>query len=153
MILLNIPLNPITCTLLEFISGLSPSLMFAAILVKTRKVYHVFNAKIMEDNRVSVIGPSVSMCPEGIEEKLEKMMAPKTSQILTIIFLVFVQFTVILVWSLSNDDVYLVDIYPATRHLRICEYKITEFFGIQAFNVLLVILCTAYGYMTRNVRR
>ena len=143
MILLNIPLNPINCTLLEFISGLSPSLMFAAILVKTRKVYQVFNAKIMEDNRVSVMVPSVtsslSMCPEGFDEKLEKMIAPKTSQILTIIFLVFVQFTVILIWSLSNDDVYLIDIYPAKRHLRI--------------NVLLVILCTAYGYMTRNVRR
>ena len=55
--------------------------------------------------------------------------------------------------NISRDEAHLVDVYPSYRHIRVCEVKITEFFGIQAYNVLLVILCTAYGYMTRNVRR
>ena len=46
----------------------------------------------------------------------------------------------------------LIDVYPSNRHLQICQKSVTSFFVLQCYNVLLVILCTAYGYMTRNVR-
>ena len=42
--------------------------------------------------------------------------------------------------------------YPSYRHLQICHQSIASFFGLQWYNFLLVILCTMYGYMTRNVR-
>ena len=42
--------------------------------------------------------------------------------------------------------------YPSYRHIQICHQSIASFFGLQLYNFLLVILCTAYGYMTRNVR-
>lgn len=103
LMFLNTHLTSSTCTLLQFISGLSPSLMFAAILVKTRKVYHVFNAKIMENNRVSEMVPSsLNFCPEVLEEKLERMMAPKPRQIVSIAFLVIIQFIFISIWSMAQ---------------------------------------------------
>ena len=46
----------------------------------------------------------------------------------------------------------MIDVYPRNRHLQICQQSVTSFFALQWYNFLLVILCTAYGYMTRHVR-
>ena len=48
ILFLNARLGPGTCSLLQLLSGLSPTIMFAAILVKTRKVYVIFE-KQMKD--------------------------------------------------------------------------------------------------------
>ena len=45
----------------------------------------------------------------------------------------------------------VVAVYPSSRHIEICSW--TNFFWVQTYNALLILLCTSYGYMTRHVRR
>ena len=45
----------------------------------------------------------------------------------------------------------VVAVYPSSRHIEICSW--TNFFWVQSYNALLILLCTSYGYMTRHVRR
>jgi hypothetical protein len=37
--------------------------------------------------------------------------------------------------------------------VKVCNIKIMDYIFLQSFNFLLLMTCTAYGYMTRNVRR
>ena len=45
----------------------------------------------------------------------------------------------------------VVAVYPSSRHIEICSW--TNFFWVQTYNALLILLCTSYGSMTRHVRR
>ena len=54
LLFLNLPLSPANCKFLLFLSGLSPTLIFAAILIKTRKIYKIF-MKTFETDRLNHI--------------------------------------------------------------------------------------------------
>ena len=51
LLFLNLSLSSSVCTFLKFLSGLSPTLMFAAILVKTRKVHKIFTIQLMKNGQ------------------------------------------------------------------------------------------------------
>ena len=96
------------------------------------------------------------MCPTAIEQYLTKLMAAKTRQIVTIFAMIGIQFIIITIWIIihdARDEKDLLDVYPNSRHIQICNINLTEFFGVQAYNFIVVIMCTVYGYMTRHVRR
>ena len=130
---------------------------------------NVFNIKIYSSSLMDKT--NLDFCPASIESRLQKMMEPKPRQILAIILTVIIQFLIICCWtsykyfilksctfiihycSFLSETNTLLDIYPSNRHIQICNISVAEMFGIQAFNILLVIFCTAYGYMTRHVRR
>ena len=81
-------------------------MMFAAILVKTRKVYQVFTTKILDARESFMNDTNLSFCPRNIEERLEKLLKPKPRQVITIVLLVSVQLFIILIWKVvhSYDD-------------------------------------------------
>jgi len=155
LVFLNASLNGPTCSFIQYLSGLAPTIMFTAIVVKTRKVYRIF-IHTFQENRTSLVDVgNLDMCPAAIEQHLTKLMAPKTRQIVTIFAMIGIQFIIITIWIIIHDasDVKdLIDVYPNSRHIQICNINLTEFFGVQAYNFILVIMCTVYGYMTRHVR-
>ena len=51
----------------------------------------------------------------------------------------------------ADSGASVVAVFPSSRHLEICSW--TNFFWVQSYNALLIVLCTSYGYMTRHVRR
>ena len=130
--------------------------MFTAIVVKTRKVYRIF-IHTFQENRTSLVDVgNLDMCPTAIEQYLTKLMAAKTRQIVTIFAMIGIQFIIITIWIIihdARDEKDLIDVYPNSRHIQICNINLTEFFGVQAYNFIVVIMCTVYGYMTRHVRR
>jgi len=152
---LNSSLNGATCGFIQYLSGLAPTIMFTAIVVKTRKVYRIF-IHTFQENRTSLVDVgNLDMCPVFVEERLVKLMAPKTRQIVTIFAMIGIQFIIISIWIIIHDasDIKdLVDVYPNSRHIQICNINLKEFFGVQSYNFILVIMCTVYGYMTRHVR-
>lgn len=155
LVFLNSSLNGPTCSFIQYLSGLCPTIMFTAIVVKTRKVYRIF-IHTFQENRTSLVDVgNLDMCPASIEHRLVKLMAPKTRQIVTIFAMIGVQFIIISIWIIVHDvsdSDNLIDVYPNKRHIQICNINLTEFFGVQGYNFILVIMCTVYGYMTRHVR-
>eukprot|EP00092_Neocalanus_flemingeri_P024712 GFUD01026801.1.p1 GENE.GFUD01026801.1~~GFUD01026801.1.p1 ORF type:complete len:923 (-),score=169.35 GFUD01026801.1:112-2880(-) len=155
IVFLHSSFNGVTCTFIQFLTGLSPTIMFTAIVVKTRKVYRIFIHTFQENRNSTVDVGNLDMCPPFLEQKLEKLMAPKTRQIVTIFALIAVQFFIISIWTIihyRHHEAYVTDIYPNNRHIQICNIGLTEFFGVQGYNLFLVFMCTVYGYMTRHVR-
>ena len=156
LVFLNASLNGPACSFIQYLSGLAPTIMFTAIVVKTRKVYRIF-IHTFQENRTSLVDVgNLDMCPAAVEQHLAKLMAPKTRQIVTIFSMIGVQFIIISIWIIIHDvsDIEnLLDIYPNKRHIQICNINLTEFFGVQSYNFILVVMCTVYGYMTRHVRR
>jgi len=155
---MNFPLSGGSCTLLQYISGLAPTLMFSAIVVKNRKVYQIFISTFKQPASAMTSmtePPMVNLCPPFIEERLERMMKPKTRQVVSIFIMITIQFLIVSIWKLIqvvHSNTGLLDEYPADRHIRICSASINEFILIQTFNLVLIVLCTVYGYMTRHVR-
>merc|ERR1719378_1965648 len=43
------------------------------------------------------------------------------------------------------------DIYPKDRHIRVCIANLTKYFTLHIFNFFLILCCTLYGYLVRNV--
>ena len=50
LLFLNLPLDSSACQFLMFLSGLSPTMIFAAIFIKTRRIYKIF-IKTFESHR------------------------------------------------------------------------------------------------------
>jgi len=155
LVFLNASLSGPTCSFIQYLSGLAPTIMFTAIVVKTRKVYRIF-IHTFQENRTSLVDVgNLDMCPTAIEQYLTKLMAAKTRQIVTIFAMIGIQFIIITIWIIihdARDEKDLIDVYPNSRHIQICNINLTEFFGVQAYNFIVVIMCTVYGYMTRHVR-
>ena len=113
---LNLTLSSSICNFLRFLSGLSPTLMFAAILVKTRKIHKIFQCALMKSGQRYIINKwlhlftnyfssslmdktNLDFCPSSIESRLHRLMEPKPRQILTILLIVFIQFIIICCWA------------------------------------------------------
>ena len=142
------PFNGFSCVFLNLLIGISPTMIFSAILVKTHLIHTIFIRRL-ESNKSA--GTNLQMCPSFIDKKFEGKMSMRTRQIVHVVFLLIIQFIIIVIWSgLMND---LTDIFPYNRHIRVCIADLTQYFSLHIFNFFLILCCTLYGYLVRNVPR
>ena len=100
VLFLNSPLSSQTCVFLQFLSCFGPTLMFSAILVKTRKVYTIFTKSLMDsrDSRLD-FGALVTFhkCP-SMEDRFEQLFKEhsKGRQFFLMSVLIFIQFIIVL---------------------------------------------------------
>ena len=96
---INLPLSASSCRFIQFMVGLSPTLMFSAILVKSRIVYHIFIRKfkstMVDEDGTS---PNGFVCPEIPEHVFKKMLKPG-AHLITILGMIFIQFIIITMWT------------------------------------------------------
>ena len=104
VLFLNSGLGAHTCMFLQFLSCFGPTLMFSAILVKTRKIYNIFTKSLMDsrDSRLD-FGDLVTFhqCP-SLEDKFERLCKEhsKGRQFFLISVLIFIQFIIVIAfWS------------------------------------------------------
>ena len=103
VLFLNSGLSSYTCVFLQFLSCFGPTLMFSAILVKTRKIYTIFTKSLMDsrDSRLDFADlVTFHKCP-NLEDKFEKCFKEhsKGRQFFLISVLIFVQFIIVMFWS------------------------------------------------------
>ena len=103
VLFLNSRLSSYTCVFLQFLSCFGPTLMFSAILVKTRKIYTIFTKSLMDsrDSRLD-FGDLCTFhkCP-SLEDKFEQLCKEhsKGRQFFLMSVLIFVQFIIVVAWS------------------------------------------------------
>ena len=104
VLFLNTGLGAHTCMFLQFLSCFGPTLMFSAILVKTRKIYNIFTKSLMDsrDSRLD-FGDLITFhqCP-SLEDKFERLCKEhsKGRQFFLISVLIFIQFIIVIAfWS------------------------------------------------------
>ena len=142
------PFNGFSCFLLNIFIGLSPTLVFSAILVKTHLIHTIFIRRL---ENPEMAGVKMQICPSFIEKIFDGKMSMRARQMLHVTILLVIQFVFVIIWTaLMNDQT---DIYPKDRHIRVCIANLTKYFTLHIFNFFLILCCTLYGYLVRNVPR
>ena len=122
---INLPLSASSCRFIQFMVGLSPTLMFSAILVKSRIVYHIFirkfNSIMVNEDETSSNG---FVCPAIPDHVFEKMLMPG-AHIITILGMIFIQFIIITIWTFHQVKPIIL-IWAATLYFTQFFVKLKE---------------------------
>ena len=122
----------ILCTVKRFILGISLCLIYAAVLTKTNRIYRIFNRGI----KAMVKRPSYT--------------SPK-SQIFICLCLVSVQVVGVLTW-LGFEKPETVYVKQQTDfQVLTCKASQIAILLSLVYNMLLIILCTVFGFKTRKI--
>ncbi|XP_035678091.1 metabotropic glutamate receptor 8-like [Branchiostoma floridae] len=129
------PPSPTTCCVTRIFLGLGLAMCYSALLIKTNRIYRIF-----EDGKKSA--------------KAVKWISPKSQLIFCALF-VSIQLFAVVVWLVVDPpDTYVeytaID-SPDAVGVRRCNVSDTSLVISLAYNMLLVILCTVYAFMTRNI--
>ncbi|XP_023319841.1 metabotropic glutamate receptor 1 [Eurytemora carolleeae] len=139
--------TPTSCYLLQLMSALGPTLILAAILVKTYKIYQIF-IKTFQDGHLQL---QSSLICSKLQDRLA-IFGQKTLQIAAVTVIIALQLCIVIVGNcMNNTHGVVIHIYPANRHIQVCDTSILELFTTQIFNIILLIVATFYGYMARHV--
>ena len=118
--------TPLLCGIQEFFIGLSFSIVYGAILIKTNRISRIFEAS----KRTS---------------KRPKMVSPK-SQIVLCLALVFLQIVVNMLWLMLKPSA-IISYFPTRHeHFIICKAALnTSYMVAFSYPILLVFVCTWYA--------
>ncbi|KAK3581869.1 hypothetical protein CHS0354_000285 [Potamilus streckersoni] len=123
--------SPASCGGTRLILGLSYSLVYAAILVKTNRIYRVFNIKGNQPKKLAMISTQ--------------------SQLLIMAGVVVVEVIILVMWIIFKPpDV--TNIYPDNfSNILVCKDS-TDFsyLGALVYPFILMIICMVYGFLTRK---
>ncbi|XP_071805460.1 metabotropic glutamate receptor 2-like [Asterias amurensis] len=126
------PPSMVTCGLQQFLMGVAFTLCYASLLVKTNRVYRIFTSGRSTTKRPTFISP--------------------LSQIVITLILVSVQGFLSLAWLFAVPPT-AVKHYPQRGEVQIvCNAFLTtsSLLGL-SFPLVLLILCTAFAFMTRKI--
>ena len=120
-----------TCGSTRFLLGMCYTICYAAILVKTNRIYRVFNINTNSPKRVRLISAR--------------------SQLIIVLCIVTVELAVLVVW-LVFDPPTPSNIYPSkTEKVRVCDDSIDfSYLGALVYPFLLMIGCIVYAVRTRK---
>lgn len=122
----------ILCTIKRFILGISLCLIYASVLIKTNRIYRIFNRGV----KAMVKRPSYT--------------SPK-SQIFICMSLVSVQVVGGLTWiGFEKPETMFVKHYTDFLVLTCKASQIAVLLSL-VYNMLLIIMCTVFGFMTRKI--
>ncbi|XP_066284386.1 metabotropic glutamate receptor 8-like [Branchiostoma lanceolatum] len=129
------PPSPVTCCVTRIFLGLGLAMCYSALLIKTNRIYRIF-----EDGKKSA--------------KAVKWISPKSQLIFCALF-VSIQLFAVVVWLVVDPPDTYVEYTaiesPDAVGLRRCNVSDTSLVISLAYNMLLVVLCTVYAFMTRNI--
>ncbi|KAL4221390.1 hypothetical protein ACF0H5_019648 [Mactra antiquata] len=121
----------VSCGVTRFILGLSYTVCYSAILVKTNRIYRVFNINTSKPKKVKFINAK--------------------SQILITFAIVGVEILALTFWLVFEPPVETF-MYP-TRHIkiRVCKDATDySYLGVLTYPFMLMILCVYYAFRTRK---
>ena len=122
----------VMCTVKRFMLGISLCLMYAAVLIKTNRIYRIFNRGI----KAMVKKPSYT--------------SPR-SQILICLGLVSVQVVGGLTWVGFEKPEIMYEKHYTDFLVLTCKASQTAILLSLVYNMLLIILCTVFGFKTRKI--
>ncbi|KAI8503832.1 Metabotropic glutamate receptor 4 [Branchiostoma belcheri] len=129
------PPSPVTCCVTRVFLGLGLAMCYSALLIKTNRIYRIF-----EDGKKSA--------------KAVKWISPKSQLIFCALF-VSIQLFAVVVWLVVDPPDTYVEYTaiesPDAVGVRRCNVSDTSLVISLAYNMLLVVLCTVYAFMTRNI--
>lgn len=124
--------SPATCAIRRFGVGFSFSLCFSAILVKTNRIYRIFNQTSMAS------------------KKQPRFISPISQVILALLF-VSVQVVMATIWLAVVPPSTTV-VYRSTSAELICSERPVNFLIVSLiYNFVLLILSTVYAFLARKV--
>lgn len=123
--------NPLSCSATRCMLGLSYTVVYAAILVKTNRIYRVFNINTSKPKKVRYIDAK--------------------SQLLITSAIVSVEIVALVIW-LAFDPSVDTFVYPTlTEKILLCKDAMGfAYLGALAYPFVLMILCVYYGIRTRK---
>lgn len=121
----------ISCGITRILLGMCYTLCYAAILVKTNRIYRVFNINSNNPEKVKFIGAK--------------------SQLLITFAIVSVEILALITW-LIVDPPKETHFYPTlTEKIRLCKDALDySYLGALAYPLLLMVLCVYYAIRTRK---
>ena len=123
--------TPVQCGATRLMLGFCYTLGYAAILVKTNRIYRVFNIQIRKPKKVKYIGAK--------------------SQLLITFAIVMVEAAALTTWLIFQPPEVTFD-HPTRRdNIRMCgDSKGVAYLGSLVYPFLLMILCVVYAVKTRK---
>ncbi|VEL10092.1 unnamed protein product [Protopolystoma xenopodis] len=123
--------NKFTCALQRICIGLGFAVMYAPLVTKTNRIYRIFEAASRTTKRPAYVSPR--------------------SQIIITAVLIGIQLALSAIWiGFDPPSTRYFMTNPGQLELR-CETKNTNFLISLAYNILLIIVCTAYAIKTRHI--
>jgi metabotropic X receptor len=123
--------SAVSCGATRMMLGLSYTVVYAAILVKTNRIYRVFNINTSKPKKVRYIDAK--------------------SQLLITFMIVSVEIVALVTWLILDpaDDTYM---YPTpTKKIRLCDdAKDFAYLGALVYPFILMVLCVYYAIRTRK---
>ena len=123
----------ITCYLVRVMPGLSLSLIYGALIIKTNRIYRI-----------------LSRSKKRILTKKPRFMSLYAQIVLTII-VITIECSIILATFIMDPQISMIT-YPQRNKPRLqCFYNVYTILGPIGYDLFLVSLCTLYAVRTRNL--
>ncbi|CAH8461448.1 unnamed protein product [Schistosoma margrebowiei] len=120
-----------TCSLQRILIGLGFAMMYASLLTKTNRIARIFDAAKRTTKRPVYISPRSQLAISGS--------------------LIALQLSLSAIWfGFDSPDTRIDEIRPGYLVLR-CAMKDKSFLISLAYNMILIIVCTAYAVKTRQI--
>lgn len=121
----------LTCTLQRVLIGLGFAMMYASLLTKTNRIARIFDAAKRTTKRPVFISPRSQLVIAGS--------------------LIALQLCLSAIWfGFDAPDTRIEEIKPGYLIIR-CAIKDKSFIISLAYNVILILVCTAYAIKTRQI--
>ncbi|XP_045162922.2 metabotropic glutamate receptor 6-like isoform X2 [Mercenaria mercenaria] len=123
--------SPVSCGATRVMLGLSYTVVYAAILVKTNRIYRVFNINTSKPKKVRFIDAK--------------------SQLLITLVIVSVEIVAMVTWLIFDPAKETFDYPTRTEKIPLCEdAKDFAYLGALAYPFILMVLCVYYAIRTRK---
>ncbi|XP_052759954.1 metabotropic glutamate receptor 3-like [Mya arenaria] len=123
--------TPVSCGTTRFMLGMSYTVCYAAILVKTNRIYRVFNIHTSKPKKVKYISAK--------------------SQLLITSAIVSVELAALVTWLISDRPAVIHEHPTRADNVRVCEdAKDFTYLGALVYPFLLMIVCIYYAFKTRK---
>ena len=124
--------SPVLCTIRRFFFGVCFAVCFSALLVKTNRIYRIFNQKSLNPTKV----------PRFISS---------LSQVIMTFILIAVQVIIAIIWLIVDNPSTAINYGTRSAELRCGESPFVYLAASLGYNLILLLLCTYFAFLARKV--
>ena len=124
--------SPAVCAIRRVFFGLSFTVCFSALLVKTNRIYRIFNQKSLNTS------------------KPLRFISP-LSQVIITFFLIAFQVIVVIIWLVVDHPSTVIDYGTRSAELRCAVSPFVYLVASLGYNLILLLLSTYYAFLARRV--